>query len=46
MKIKINKWNMFDRNGELMWTIDSSKLNVLEKELMICISEQIYGDKK
>ncbi len=44
--MKINKWHMLNHNRELLWTLDTAKLDVTDNELCECISEQIYGDLK
>jgi len=46
-EITIKKWIIFTEFGigAIPYILDSSKLDVDEKELAYCIQEQVYGDK-
>ena len=46
--IKIRKWFIFTEWGvnTIPYILDLSKEDVSNDEIALCISEQIYGDKK
>lgn len=47
-KVIIKKWIIFTefRMNAIPYILDSSKLNVTEDELALCIQEQFYGKQK
>lgn len=44
-KIKIRRWILFTEIGRntIPYIIDTTKLDVSEEELALCIQEQVYG---
>ena len=48
MTIKVKTWIIFERFDRYThpWILHTTKLDVSEDELSLCIQEQIYGVKK